>query len=125
MRRVAFQSALVALILDRWRQSGDWLGKLQLSPPATADPSSVRALDEKVDDWFAKSPTAADGVEATFDDIARHVLPSFPQADRRYIWQRVIALKCKLVTGAGALNPSEQMHVVDDLVVKFYSAPPP
>jgi hypothetical protein len=118
-----FLACLVALSAEAGAAVG--CGKLQLSPPATAEPSSVRALDANVDDRFAKSPTAASNVEATFRDVARHVLLAFPQADRRYIWQRIISLKCKLVTDSTDLNASQKMHAVDDLVNKFYSPPPP
>ena len=118
-----FLACLVALSAEAGAAVG--CGKLQLSPPATAEPSSMRALDANIDGWFAKSAMAASNVDATFRDVVPHVLLAFPQADRRYIWQRIISLKCKLVTDSRDLNASQKMHAVDDLVNKFYSPPPP
>jgi len=94
-------------------------------PPQNTDQTYTGKLNAAVDGWFAKIAKVGGGAEGTYRDVSHYVLPEFPQADRLYVWERVIYLKCELIADSQDLSTNEKLHAVDQLATEFNSSPPP
>jgi hypothetical protein len=99
--------------------------KLQPVPPQDVDRTYSGKLNAAVDGWFAKLAKVDGGAEGTYHDVSSNVLMQFPQADRLYVWDRVLYLKCQLIANSRDLSTTEKLRAVDDLADRFNTLPPP
>jgi len=97
---------------------------LQLLPPRNTDRTFTGKLDAAVDGWFSKLAKVDGGAEGTYRDVSTYVLEQFPQADKLYVWERVIYLKCQLIAGSADLSTKDKLEAVDQLLTQFNSPPP-
>jgi hypothetical protein len=103
--------------------AAEWCAHLSITPPAGAAPETVRAWDGQVD---ALVPPVAAGADApaVFRAVAPRVLATYPKADKRYLWQRIVWLLCRRLAESGALEPLARSQAVDRLGADFYAPPP-
>ncbi|MBV9538870.1 MAG: hypothetical protein JOY70_08075 [Acidisphaera sp.] len=127
MRKTALALGLVLTMggLRVAPAAADPCDKLQPLPPQDTDRSATGKLDAAVDGWFAKLAKVGGGAEGTYRDVSRNVLPQFPDADRLYVWDRVIFLKCQLIMDARDLSTRDKLAAVDQLANQFDQRPPP
>jgi hypothetical protein len=97
--------------------------KLQPLPPQNVDRSYTGKLTAAVDGWFAKLAKVDGGAEGTYRDVSSNVLAQFPNADRLYMWERVLYLKCQLVGDATDLSTDQKLRALDQLVNQFDKPP--
>jgi len=102
-----------------------WCAHLTVAPPVGAAPETVRAWDRQVD---ALVPSAAPGGAADAPAIFRAVAPlvraTDPNADARYLWQRIVWLLCRRYAESSVLEPLSRSHAIDRLAAEFYAQPP-
>ena len=125
MRKTALPFALLLIVRMTPAGAADLCGRLQPLPPQNTDRSYTGKLTAAVDGWFAKLARVNGGAEGTYHDISQNVLPQFPDADRLYVWDRVIFLKCQLIMGAPDLSTRDKLLAVDQLASQFDQRPPP
>jgi hypothetical protein len=94
-------------------------------PPKNESTSFTGKLDASVDSFFAKLASAGAKVDGTYSKVATNVLAEIPNADRIYMWERVLFLNCQLLAEANDISNEKKLQMVADLYAKFGSAPPP
>jgi hypothetical protein len=75
-------------------------------------------------DLFAKLASVGTKVEGTYAEVTKNVLKEFPNADKLYMWERVLFLQCQVINDAKDLTGKEKLQNVGDLYQKFNSPPP-
>lgn len=93
-------------------------------PPKDTTQSFTGKLDASVDGFFAKLASVGTKVEGTYVDVAKNVLVEYPEANKLYMWERVLFLQCQLIGDANDLTSKEKLQMVDSLFPKLDSAPP-
>lgn len=94
-------------------------------PPKNEDASFTGKLDASLDGFFAKLASVGTRVEGTYRQVATNVLAEIPNADKLYMWERVLYLNCQLLGEAKDVPSVKKLQMVEDLYAKFGSAPPP
>ncbi|MER9163625.1 hypothetical protein [Mesorhizobium sp. M0715] len=112
---VAFLNVSPALALD--------CTGLTPQPPKDTTQSFTGKLDASVDGLFAKLASVGTKVEGTYVEVAKNVLVNFPEADKLYMWERVLFLQCQLIGDANDLSSKEKLQMVTDLYPKIDSVP--
>ncbi|HEX3348052.1 MAG TPA: hypothetical protein VHS58_08135 [Acetobacteraceae bacterium] len=127
MRIVALAVASILGVAAQFAPAGAALqcDKLQPLPAQNTDRSFTGKLNAAVDGWFAKLAKIDGGAEGTYRDVSQNVLKEFPQADRLYVWDRVIYLKCQLIADSNDLSTKDKLQAVDQLMNQYNSPPPP
>jgi hypothetical protein len=97
---------------------------LQPIPPQNTDQHFTGKLNVAVDGWFAKLAKVGGTAEGTYQEVANNVLPNFPQADRLYMWERVLYLKCQLIADSKDLSTQQKLNALDGLSQAFATPPP-
>jgi hypothetical protein len=97
---------------------------LKPTPPANEDIAFTGIVDESVDGVFAKVASEGTDVEAAYKKVAARVLSELPNADKNYMWKRVLFLDCHVVSEAKDLPIEKKAMVVGELYSKSGSAPP-
>jgi hypothetical protein len=97
--------------------------KLAPIPPQNVDLSYTGRLNASVDSWFAKLANINGGAEGTYHEVSNNVLAEFPQADRLYMWERVLYLKCQLIAESNDLSTDQKLRAVDQLVTQSDKPP--
>ena len=92
--------------------------------PKDTDITFTGKVDASVDGLFAKLASAGAKVEGAYHEIAKVVLTQLPNADRLYMWERVLYLQCGVLSEAKDMQSSEKLRQIGELYVKFGSPPP-
>jgi hypothetical protein len=93
-------------------------------PPKNEDVSFKGKLDASVDGFFAKLASVGTKAEGTYRQVATNVLAEIPNADKLYMWERVLYLNCQLLSDAKDVSSEKKLQMVGDLYAKFGSPPP-
>jgi hypothetical protein len=97
---------------------------LRPQPPKDSTQNFTGKLDASVDGLFAKLATVGTKVEGTYTEVANNVLMQFPNADKLYMWERVLFLQCGLLNEAKDMTSKDKLQQVGELYLKFDSPPP-
>jgi hypothetical protein len=92
---------------------------LKPEPPKETTTSFVGKLDASVNSLFAKLATAGAKVEGTYSNVAKNVLDEFPNADKLYMWERVLFLQCQLLGDSKTLTDKERLDSITGLYLKL------
>jgi hypothetical protein len=93
-------------------------------PPKNENTSFTGKLDASVDGFFAKLASVGTKVEGTYHQVATNVLAEIPNADKLYMWERVLYLNCQLLSDARDVPSEKKLQMVGELYAKFGSPPP-
>jgi hypothetical protein len=121
MRRLV--SGAIACIASTTANAVD-CNDLKPIPPKDSTTSFTGKLDASVDGFFAKLASVGTKVEGTYTDVATNVLKDLPQADKLYMWERVLFLECQLIADAKDLPSAQKIQIVGELYSKFNQPPP-
>jgi hypothetical protein len=94
-------------------------------PPKNEDTSFTGKVDASVDGIFAKLASVETKVEGTYRQVATDVLAQIPNADKLYMWARVLYLNCELLGESKDVPSEKKLQMVGELYSKFGSPPPP
>ncbi len=97
---------------------------LKPSPPLNTSTTFVGKIDASVDGFFAKLASVGTTAEGNYSEVSTNVLKDIPNADKLYMWERVLFLQCQMLAGANDVTNSEKLKLVGDLYSKFGSPPP-
>ncbi len=97
---------------------------LKPTPPQNTDTTFIGKLDASVGGVFAKIAKLGANVEGTYKDVVNNIMPEFPNADRLYMWERVLFLQCQLIAESTTLTDKEKIQFVGKLYLKTGSPPP-
>ena len=98
---------------------------LKPTPPRNENISFTGKVDASVDGLFAKLASVGTKVEGTYSQVATNVLLQIPNADKLYMWERVLFLNCQLLSEAKDMPSDKKLQMVGELYTKFGSQPPP
>jgi hypothetical protein len=97
---------------------------LKPTPPANENIVFTGKVDASVDGLFAKVVPNGTDVEAAYKKVATKVLAEIPDADKRYMWERVLFLDCRALSEAKDVPVGKKVVVVGELYSKYRSPPP-
>jgi plasmid stability protein len=97
---------------------------VQPTPPQNSDSTSSGGLDVTVDGFVKKLLTVRGNIEGTYRNVITNIQPQFPNADRIYVWERILFLECQLINEDHNMNPSEKQKALIK-VLEGYNQPPP
>jgi hypothetical protein len=97
---------------------------LKPTPPANENIVFTGKVDASVDDLFARVAPEETNVEAAYEKVATNVLSEIPNADKNYMWQRVLFLDCRALSEAKDVPVGKKVLVVGELRSKYGSPPP-
>lgn len=80
-------------------------------------------VEGAVDGLFAKIAGVNLDIEGAYRDIQQDVLKEYPDADRLYIWERLIYLQCQLLNESGLTNQAK-IEQFNTLMDKLVTGPP-
>ena len=92
---------------------------LKPTPPKNESTSFTGKLDASVDGFFAKLASVGTKVEGTYNKVATDVLAEIPNADKLYMWERVLYLNCELLSEAKDVPSEKKLEMIGDLYSKF------
>jgi hypothetical protein len=113
---VAFLSVSPAAALD--------CSPLAPLPPKDTNVTFNGKIDAAVDGLFAKLASVGAKVEGRYEEVSKTVLKEFPNADKVYMWERVIFLQCQIISESNDISGQEKLKSVTELYQKFQSPPP-
>jgi hypothetical protein len=96
---------------------------LKPQPPKDTSDAFTGKVDAAVDGLFAKLASVGAKVEGTYVDVSKNVLGRFPNADKLYMWERVLYLQCQLISEAKDMTSEAKLQQVNELYPKFGSPP--
>jgi plasmid stability protein len=97
---------------------------VQPTPPQNSDSTRSGGLDVTVDGFVKKLLTVRGDIEGTYRNVITNIQPQFPNADRIYVWERILFLECQLINEDHNMNPSEKQKALIK-VLEGYNQPPP
>lgn len=121
MRKVLFGAALLlaatpAAALD--------CSDLRPTPPKDTDTTFLGKLDASITGFFARFASVGTAVDGTYKEVAKNVLPEFPNADKLYMWERVLFLQCQLMNDLKDLTTVQKFQSLGDIAAKTKTDPP-
>lgn len=72
---------------------------------------------------FSKIVGAKADIEGAYRDVTQDVLKEYPNADRLYIWERLIFMQCELLDSS-KLSDKEKLDQFNQLLLKMMAGPP-
>jgi hypothetical protein len=97
---------------------------LKPQPPKDTAQNFSGKLDASLDGLFARLASVGTKVEGTYSEVAKNILTQFPNADKLYMWERVLYLQCGLLNEAKDMTSKDKLQQVGELYQKFNSPPP-
>jgi hypothetical protein len=92
--------------------------------PQNSQTTSGGAADGHIDGLFKKLL----GIEARgnfdYQKAITNILPQFPDADRLYVWERILFVQCETINEDKTLDTRTKLAAFNDLL-RLYSQPPP
>jgi hypothetical protein len=92
--------------------------------PQNSDSTLSGGLDVTVEGLFKKLLSTHGDIEGTYRNVITNILPQFPNADRVYVWERVLFLECQFMNEDKNMTSSEKREALIKLL-GAYNQPPP
>lgn len=97
---------------------------LKPEPPKNTDQTITGGLNGKIDGAFAKLAGITATAEGNYRSVSTYVLKELPQADKVYMWERVLYLQCQLMAESRKLTDIQKQETLKVLFQQALSAPP-
>jgi len=94
-------------------------------PPTDQDKALTVKIDGEINGLLSKIAGGKINSEGSYRNIASNVLPKFPDANKLYMWERVLYIQCQLVADSTDISNKDKIKIVGALYNKFGSQPPP
>jgi hypothetical protein len=114
---VAFMFSVPAWAID--------CSDIKPAAPQTSDASAAGKLEASVDGFFKQLISPRAESEGNYRKVVSDVLPDYPNADRIFVWQRVLFLECQLLNEDKTLTTKDRLDQFNKLATLYYQPPPP
>ena len=94
------------------------------TPPQNSDSTGVGGLDVTLDGFFKKLLNVRGDIEGNYRNVITDIQPQFPNADRIYVWERILFMQCQLINEDNKMTSSEKRQALMK-VFEAYNQPPP
>lgn len=92
--------------------------------PQNSDSTYSGSLDVAIGGVLKKLLDTSGDIEGTYRNVVSNILPQFPNADRVYVWERILFLECELMNEDKNMTSAEKRQVLIKLL-GAYNQPPP
>jgi hypothetical protein len=99
---------------------------LDLKPvsPQNSDTSLNGKIEAGVGGMFKKLLNPQAAADAAYHKVITDVQPEFPNADKIYVWERILFLQCQVLNEDKAIATNEKLEQFRE-ILKLYDQPPP
>jgi hypothetical protein len=95
--------------------AADKCDPLKPNPPRNTSQEIVGKVDAKLDGLFKRLFVAGASIDGTVREASNDVLKDYPNADRLYVWDRVLYMYCTEISKSG-LSDAEKLEEIRKLI---------
>ncbi|MBO9473428.1 hypothetical protein J7413_07740 [Shimia sp. R10_1] len=96
---------------------------LEPTPPEDQSIQITGTIDAEVSGILGKLTGAGADLEGAYSEISKNVLSEFPNADKLFMWSKLVYLRCEFIKNSGETDEvkDRQLEKLED---RFFSGPP-
>jgi hypothetical protein len=89
---------------------------LRPNPPRNISRETAGKIDLKVDTIFKKFANAGGTIDGAYIEVSDDVLKEYPNADKLYMWDRLIYLTCENIRNGRGSDAEKQLNNLMDRI---------
>jgi hypothetical protein len=120
--RTGLLSALFVLSFCRFGIAADACDPLRPNPPRNMSEDIVGKIDTKVDGIAKRLLSLGATVEGTYKEASSDVLKEYPNADKLYLWDKIIYVFC-ITISASKLSDDDKLDRIEKLMDRIGKPP--